>query len=93
MTEVSDASPREWKIEHAAKIFESIRNAAGNRLEIGIATHGRLTTSSAIRVANYLEPYRPFWFEEPVSPENVDDMARVAAYTSILITTGESLVT
>jgi len=52
-----------------------------------------LTTSSAIRVANYLEPYRPFWFEEPVSPENVDDMARVAAYTSILITTGESLVT
>lgn len=82
-----------WEIEHAAKIFESIRKAVGNRLEVGIGTHGQLTTSSAIRVASYLEPYRPFWFEEPVPPENVDEMARVAAHTSIPIATGERLVT
>jgi len=82
-----------WEIEHAAKIFESIRKAVGNRLEVGIGTHGQLTTYSAIRVADYLEPYRPFWFEEPVSPENIDEMARVAAHTSIPIATGERLVT
>jgi L-alanine-DL-glutamate epimerase-like enolase superfamily enzyme len=40
-----------------------------------------------------LEPYRPFWFEEPVMPENIDEMARVAAHTSIPIATGERLVT
>jgi len=82
-----------WEIEHAAKIFESIRKSVGNRLEVGIGTHGQLTTYSAIRVADYLEPYRPFWFEEPVSPENIDEMARVAAHTSIPIATGERLVT
>ena len=82
-----------WEIEHAAKIFESIRNAVGNALEVGIGTHGQLTTYSAIRVADYLEPYHPFWFEEPVPPENVDEMARVAAHTSIPIATGERLVT
>ncbi|HAL48169.1 MAG: mandelate racemase/muconate lactonizing enzyme family protein [SAR202 cluster bacterium] len=82
-----------WEIEHAAKIFESIRNAVGNRLEVGIGTHGQLTTYSAIRVADYLEPYHPFWFEEPVPPENIDEMARVAAHTSIPIATGERLVT
>ena len=82
-----------WEIEHAAKIFESIRNAVGNRLEVGIGTHGQLTTYSAIRVADYLEPYHPFWFEEPVPPENVEEMARVAAHTSIPIATGERLVT
>jgi galactonate dehydratase len=82
-----------WEIEHAAKIFESIRDAVGNKLEVGIGTHGQLTTYSAIRVANYLEPYHPFWFEEPVSPENIDEMARVAAHTSIPIATGERLVT
>jgi L-alanine-DL-glutamate epimerase-like enolase superfamily enzyme len=60
--------------------------------EIGIATYGQLTTSSAIRVADYREPYRPIWCEEPVSPENMDDTARVAAHTSILIATGERLV-
>ena len=72
-----------WEIEYAGKIFESIRNAVGNKLEVGIGTHGQLTTYSAIRVADYLEPYHPFWFEEPVPLENVEEMARVAAHTSI----------
>ena len=81
------------QIEHAGKIFESIRNAVGNRLEVGIGTHGQMPTYSAIRVANYLEPYHPFWFEEPVMSENIDEMARVAAHTSIPIATGERLVT
>lgn len=40
-----------------------------------------------------LEEFSPFWFEEPVPPENVDEMARVAAHTSIPIATGERLVT
>ena len=82
-----------WEIEHAAKIFESIRNAVGNEMEVGIGTHGQLTTYSAIRVADMLEPYHPFWFEEPVPLENVEEMARVAAHTSIPIATGERLVT
>jgi 2-dehydro-3-deoxyphosphogalactonate aldolase len=81
-----------WEIEHAAKIFESIRNAVGNNMEVGIGTHGQLTTYSAIRVADILEPYHPFWFEEPVMPESVEEMARVAAHTSIPIATGERLV-
>ena len=82
-----------WEIEHAAKIFESIRDAVGNNMEVGIGTHGQLTTYSAIRVADMLEPYHPFWFEEPVPLENVEEMARVAAHTSIPIATGERLVT
>ena len=82
-----------WEIERSAKIFESIRNAVGNDMEVGIGTHGQLTTYSAIRVADILEPYHPFWFEEPVPLENVEEMARVAAHTSIPITTGDRLVT
>ena len=79
-------------INQAAKIFKCIRDAVGDELEIGIGTHGQLTTSCAIRVAKILEEYNPFWFEEPVPPENVDEMARVAAHTSIPIATGERLV-
>ena len=81
------------EINRAAAIFKAIRDAVGDEVEIGIGTHGQLTTSSAIRIASILEPYHPFWFEEPVSPENVDEMARVAAHTSIPIATGERLVT
>ncbi|MBL7200242.1 MAG: mandelate racemase/muconate lactonizing enzyme family protein [Anaerolineae bacterium] len=80
-------------IKHVAKIFRCIRDAVGDELEIGIGTHGQLTTYSAIRIAKALEEYDPFWFEEPVPPENVDEMARVAAHTSIPIATGERLLT
>ena len=80
-------------INKAARVFESIRNAVGDKIEVGIGTHGQPSTYSALRIAQILEPYHPFWFEEPVSPENVDEMARVAAHTSIPIATGERLVT
>ncbi len=52
-----------------------------------------MTTSSAIRLARRLEKYDPLWFEEPVPPENVEEMARVARQTTIPIATGERLAT
>ena len=88
--------PRDYPlkmIRHVAKIFQCIRDAVGDDLEIGIGTHGQFSTAGAIRVAKILEEFNPFWFEEPVPPENIDEMARVAAHTSIPIATGERLVT
>jgi 2-dehydro-3-deoxyphosphogalactonate aldolase len=89
-------APRDFSlstINRVAEIFQHMRDAVGDKLEIGIGTHGQFSTHSAIRVAKILEPYDPFWFEEPVPPENVDEMARVAAHTSIPIATGERLAT
>jgi galactonate dehydratase len=88
--------PRDFSlktIQHVARIFQCIRDAVGDEFEVALGTHGQLTTYTAIRVAQVLEPYNPFWFEEPVPPENVDEMARVAAHTSIPIATGERLLT
>ncbi|MBM3239201.1 mandelate racemase/muconate lactonizing enzyme family protein [Candidatus Poribacteria bacterium] len=80
-------------IRHVAQIFQCIRDAVGDELEIGIGTHGQFSTASAIRVAKALEEFNPYWFEEPVPPENVDEMARVARHTNIPIASGERLVT
>jgi len=88
--------PRDFPLKmigHVAKIFKCIRDAVGDELEIGIGTHGQFSTSGAIRVAKALEEFSPYWFEEPVPPENVDEMARVARHTSIPIASGERLVT
>ena len=88
--------PRDFSlktIRHAAKIFQAIRDAVGDELEIGIGTHGQFSTAGAIRVASIFEQFNPMWFEEPVPPENVDEMARVAAHTNIPIASGERLVT
>jgi galactonate dehydratase len=80
-------------LRHAAKIFRYIRDAVGDELEVGIGTHGQFSTGGAIRAAKIFEEYQPAWFEEPVPPENVEEMARVAAHTSIPIAAGERLAT
>ncbi len=79
-------------IRHVANIFRAMRDAVGDELEIGIGAHGQFSTAGAIRVASILEEFDPYFFEEPVSMENVDEMARVAAHTNIPIATGERLV-
>jgi len=78
-------------LEHAEKFVRRVREAVGSRCDLLFGTHGQMTTSSAIRLARRLEKFDPLWFEEPVPPENVAEMARVARSTSIPIATGERL--
>ncbi len=80
-------------LENAERYVKNIREAVGNKCDLLIGTHGQMTTSSAIRLARRLEKFDPLWFEEPVPPENVDEMARVARSTRIPIATGERLAT
>jgi len=80
-------------LDQAERFISKIREAVGSDADLLFGTHGQMTTSSAIRLAKRLEPYDPLWFEEPVPPENVDEMARVARSTSIPIAAGERLAT
>ncbi len=88
--------PTELSLEtlsNAEAVVKNMREAVGNKCDLLIGTHGQMTTSSAIRLARRLEKFDPLWFEEPVPPENKDEMARVARSTSIPIATGERLAT
>jgi len=88
--------PRDLSLEtlrRAEEVIREVRTAVGDRCDILIGTHGQMTTASAIRLAQRLEPFDPLWLEEPVPPENPREMARVARATSIPIATGERLAT
>jgi galactonate dehydratase len=80
-------------LDTAEAVIAAIRAAVGSRCDILVGTHGQMTAAGAIRVARRLEPYDPLWFEEPVPPENMAEMAKVARGTRIPITTGERLTT
>ncbi|MDP6709039.1 MAG: mandelate racemase/muconate lactonizing enzyme family protein [Alphaproteobacteria bacterium] len=80
-------------LENAERVTRNLREAVGSKCDLLVGTHGQMVTSSAIRLAKRLEPYDPLWFEEPVPPENTDEMARVARHTSIPVATGERLAT
>ena len=74
-------------------IFARTREAVGDKIDLMAHVHAELNPSTALRMLSKLEPYEPFWFEEPVQPENIKAMAWVASHTNIPIATGERLYT
>ncbi|MGD2145571.1 MAG: mandelate racemase/muconate lactonizing enzyme family protein [Anaerolineae bacterium] len=80
-------------LERTERYVKGIREAVGIKCDLLLGTHGQMTASGAIRLAKRLEKFDPLWFEEPVPPENVREMAKVARATSIPIATGERLAT
>ncbi len=79
---------------HASVAFcKAIRDAVGDRADLLFGTHGQFTTAGAIRLGQALEPFSPLWFEEPIPPDNVAQMARVAQAVRIPVATGERLTT
>ena len=80
-------------VRAAERCMAAIRSAVGDDVDILVDLHGRTTPAMAIQFAAALAPYRPFFFEEPCPPENVDGMAHVARAITIPVATGERLVT
>lgn len=80
-------------IERSVQFCAKIREAVGNKADLLFGTHGQFSASGAIRLAKKLEPYDPLWFEEPTPPDMPEEMAKVAAATSIPVATGERLCT
>lgn len=67
------------------------REILGDRRDVAVDFHGRFSVASARRVAPLLEPYRPFFLEEPTVPENQHVIERMVASTTTPIATGERL--
>ncbi|TDK48986.1 mandelate racemase/muconate lactonizing enzyme family protein [Antarcticimicrobium luteum] len=80
-------------ISMSVAFCKAIRDAVGDRADLLFGTHGQFSTAGAIRLGQALEPYAPLWFEEPVPPDNVAEMARVAQSVRIPVATGERLTT
>jgi galactonate dehydratase len=81
------------KIEDAIETVARYREAVGNDVDLCIEIHRQLTPAEAIVLARGIEEYRPFFYEDPILPDNFDAMALVAANVHIPIATGERLHT
>ncbi|HJP79118.1 MAG TPA: mandelate racemase/muconate lactonizing enzyme family protein [Pseudonocardiaceae bacterium] len=74
-------------------LVAAVRDAVGPEVEILVEMHGRFSAATAIRMANLLTEFSPSWIEEPVPPENLKALSKVAAHTDIPIATGERMHT
>jgi galactonate dehydratase len=74
-------------------IVATLRETVGPDVEILVEGHGRFSPNQAIRIARELERLDVTWFEEPVPPENLRALQKVARQTSVPIATGERFFT
>ena len=95
-----DPIPGRWRtfvgkeVERAAvENVRAVRNAVGPDVDILVEMHRRLAPMHAVRIAQDIEQFRPFWYEEPVLAENIDALASVRQKINLPVVTGEELYT
>lgn len=81
-------SPQAYK-RGVIKIFELARKEMGDDVEILHDVHERLQPMDVIDMIKRLEEYRPFFIEDPFSPENNDWFPLLRKQTSVPIAMGE----
>jgi galactonate dehydratase len=77
------------KLKSSVECVRAIRDIVGNDIEIMVEGHGQLNPIEAMRMANALEPMRPYFFEEPIDPSNLNALAKIVVNTKIPIAIGE----
>ena len=81
------------KIQDAIRTVAAYREAVGDDVDLCIEIHRRLDPAEAIVLGRGIEPYRPYFFEDPIRPDNLDAMAEVAQKIAVPIATGERIHT
>ena len=80
------------ELDAGVRIVGEIRDEIGDDLGIMIELHGLWLPRGAMRIAQALEPYRPFWLEDPIRPDAVHALQSLKQQTSIPIAAGETTV-
>jgi mannonate dehydratase len=91
---VGPTSPKEiWEpapyVRLVPKLFAHLRNKLGDDVELLHDVHERVTLNQAINLCKSLEPYRLFFLEDPLPPEDNDHFRLLRQQTTTPIAMGE----
>lgn len=81
------------RIRDAIETVRQYREAVGDEVDLCIEIHRRMTPAEAVVLARGIEPFHPFFYEDPTLPDNLDAMAEIASKIHIPIATGERMHT
>jgi len=76
-------------LKSVPKLFEVVRKACGDEVELLHDIHERVQPIDAINMIKQVEEYRPFFIEDPFSPENMKWFAQLRQATTVPIAMGE----
>jgi L-alanine-DL-glutamate epimerase-like enolase superfamily enzyme len=76
-------------IRTGIKQFEALRAALGDDVELCMDVHTRLDPVDAVTLLRAVEPYRPYFMEDPVRSEDIQALRRVRQQSAVPIAAGE----
>lgn len=74
------------------KLFADVRKICGEEVELLHDIHGELHPAECIDMIKRIEPYRPYFIEDPFYPEEIGFMPRLRQATTVPIALGEKFV-
>ena len=85
---VEDWDPEFWADE-MTDYFIKIRQVVGDKVGIIYDLHERFSPERAIYIMRKLEPYNPFFIEDPIAPDCFESLKTVREHTNVPIAFGE----
>ncbi len=76
-------------VQSGIQQVKAVREALGDDVNILIDVHTRLDPADSIEFCNKVEPYNPFFIEDPLRSENPASLRRLRQQTSVPIAVGE----
>jgi len=76
-------------IRRTIQLFEAVRKELGPEIEILHDTHERIHPTQALQMGKDIEQFRLFFWEDPVSPEDVAWFRRIRQQTTTPLAMGE----
>ncbi|TKJ32563.1 MAG: starvation-sensing protein RspA [Planctomycetes bacterium B3_Pla] len=76
-------------VEGTIEMFDHVRSTCGDKVELLHDIHERIPPIEAINLVKRLEPYRPFFIEDPFAPEDNGYFRQLRQQTSVPIAMGE----
>ena len=78
-------------LDTALEPFRKIRAAVGDKMDIMVELHSLWNLTAAKRLFKEIEPFNPFWFEDPIKMNNMDALSELAASTRVPVCASETM--
>ncbi|MEM7408263.1 MAG: mandelate racemase/muconate lactonizing enzyme family protein [Pseudomonadota bacterium] len=78
-------------LDAALEPFRRIRAAVGEQMDIMVELHSLWRFPAALKIAEALEPFNPFWYEDPVRMDSLPALEKFGASTRVPVCASETV--
>jgi L-alanine-DL-glutamate epimerase-like enolase superfamily enzyme len=76
-------------VRRAIKEFQAVREAVGDDIDICMDVHTRVNLADAVTLCREVEPFRPYFMEDPLRVENAQSYRNLRNRTNVPLAVGE----